>query len=101
MIQISQTAFKVNKKYLPMLQIEDRKRNLIHLKNYINKDILVESLNDQDTFKIIDSNDETNDEHDVDDDDTCYNEMAWNVVKEIIEVGFNIIGFSLTGIWIW
>ena len=59
------------------------------------------SLNDQDNFKIIDSNDKTNDEHDVDDDDTCYNEMAWNVVKEIIVVCFNVIGFSLTGIWIW
>ena len=48
----------------------------------------IESLNDQDTFKIIDINDETNDEHDVDDDDTCYNEMAWNVVEEIIVVCF-------------
>lgn len=34
----------------------------------------------------MDSNDKTDDEHGVDDDDTCYNEMAWNVVKEIIIV---------------
>jgi len=28
----------------------------------------------------MDSNDETDDEHDVDDDDTSYNEMALNVI---------------------